>query len=141
MTPEEQLEADIKEWKALGDWMAQAKEREAYLRKTIAERCFTWTATGAFKSGVSNAVQPGTSNNYGLRLNAQNKISICEELMAATLEEADLAPEQSAGLIKTEHKLSLTVYKKLPDAKRAIVDKMLVEKPGSIQLDVSLLSK
>lgn len=136
MTEAEQkrLDADIAEWTQLKTWMATAKERESYLRGTIASRVFDShkLPTGAFPEGTTNtSVGP-----YRAKLGSTWKRDVLEELLVPTLTEAALTPAEQKDLIKMNPVLSVTAYRKLPEEKRKIVDKMLVTKPGSITLDV-----
>ena len=143
MTDKEQLDKDIKEWQALKEWMTTAKEREMFLRKSIADRMFDSIKlpTGAFPEGTNNLRVEGGSSNYFGKLGSQWTRDVLEELVEPTLAEAALTIEQRKELIKMNPKLSVKAYKALPPDKQRIIDKMISIKQGTITLDVVPIPK
>jgi hypothetical protein len=137
MNQEPDLAPYIDEWNNLKAWLATGKEREMVLRTYIAARLFTKEPNGCFKEGTSKA----TTDGYRAKLDAKIYRDIMEELLIPTLTEANLTAEEQKGLIKGKPELSIAAYKKLPPDKRAIIDKMLVVKPGAITLEVDPLPK
>jgi hypothetical protein len=144
MTAEQiQLDKDIAEWKQLQEWMATAKERELWLRKSIADRAFNSIKlpTGAFPEGTTNHTFGTGLNNYKGKLGSQWVREVLEELIVPTLTEAALTIEQQGELIKMNPKLSVTAYRALPADKQRIIDKMINLKQGSITLEIQPLLK
>ena len=136
----EQLQALIAEWQAIGPWIAKAKAREKELRTLIAAAVFDGIKqpNGCYPEGTNKAVSiTGALCTLGSKVNRE----ILVEVMTTTLAEAQLTVEESAGLIRGKPELGLTAYRKLPEAKRLIIDKMIVVSPGAITLDVSQLPK
>lgn len=135
---EKQLAADIKEWQDLDAWIAQAKERETYLRMDIAKRCLSGKLepAGHFPEGTSKdrVMIAGQVRTVVVKGKIYRKV--LEELMDIVCDEAALTPEEKNELIKKKYELSITAFKKLEPERRAVVDKMLVITPGSIELEI-----
>jgi hypothetical protein len=142
MTPEEQaklqFQNDVKEWQALVAWIAEAKKREKALRESLANRGFhsIKLPNGCIPEGTQRLTVAGIDTNFELTAKSKLNYTILEELMIPTLAEANLTPDESKGLIRGKPELGLRAYKALPEEKRKIVDKMLVIKPGALELDI-----
>ena len=130
----EKLETDIKEWKAVQEWLAKAKERESELRKSIADRVFAKMPNGAFPKGTSRAVVNTPNLAATATLKSQHNYEILVEMMVPTLERLG---DRGAELVRTKHELSLTRYKALTPEEQRIADEMLLVKQGNIQLELS----
>ncbi len=143
MTPEQGLERDIAEWTQLKDWLAIAKEREMFLRKEIADRIFSdiKPQPGVFPEGTSHGVGIGAVANWKADLVSKWQRDLLVEMITPTWAEAALTPAEADGLIKYTPELGIRAYKKLPPAKRLIVDKMIVTKQANITLEVTQLPK
>lgn len=143
LTPAQQLDANIAEWTLLKEWLTKGKAREAELRTIIAAQSFhsIKLPTGAYPEGTSNITVAGDSSNYRCKLGSTWKREVIEELVIPTLTEAQLTPDEQKGLIKMKPTLSVTVYRALSEDKRAVIDKMIDLKQGSITLDVNTLPK
>lgn len=138
-----QLDKDVLEWQQLKDYIEKARAREKYLRETIAARMFDSIKqpNGAFKEGTSHTIATGLTARYGAKLGSTWKREVLEEMVVPTLTKAQLTPEEQAGLVKMNPVLSVTAYRLLPEAKRKIVDEMLVVKQGNVTLEISTLVK
>lgn len=142
-TPAELLDANVAEWTLLKEWLVKGKAREAELRAIIAEQMFNTIKlpTGAFPEGTNSLVVAGSVSNYSGKLGSTWKREVIEELVLPTLAEAQLTPDEQKGLLKLKPELSVKAYRALPEDKRAIIDKMIDLKQGSISLEVTPLPK
>lgn len=127
----------IEEWNNLKAWLVKGKVREMELRTYIAARMFAKEPNGHFKEGTSNTAAAG----FKAKLEAKLIRTILEELMIPTLTEANLTAEEAKGLIRGKPELGIAAYKALPEEKRAIIDKMIAVKPGTIDLELAPLPK
>ena len=138
------LEQDISAWQVVKDRLAADKVLEMKLRTTVAARAFDSfkLPNGCFPDGTTNTVIQGTGGDYKAKLKASTTYTILEEVMETTIAEAQLTPAELTGLVRrAKPELGLTAYKALSDAKRAIVDKMLLSKQGAVELTVEPLPK
>lgn len=133
------LEQSIKEWQQLKDWISTAKEREMLLRTSIVTRLFG--APDANTEGVRKIAKEGEKVNYLANITFKLHRTVLEEMIIPTWAEAKLTSQEAEGLVKYKPELSVSVYKKLPPAKRLIIDKMIVAKPGAPDLQVDILPK
>lgn len=138
-TDTQTLDAYIQEWRNLVAWLATGKAREKELREYIASQAFPKEANGCFTAGTQNTTVTAGGSNFRAKLSAKNNYTVLEEMIAPVWAEAQLTTEEATGLIRYKPELGMKAYKALPDAKRAIVDKMLSVKPGSIELEVNPL--
>lgn len=129
-----ELDAAVAEWNAVKAWLSTAKLREIELRRIIASEMFgnLKMPNGCFPEGTTHQIYGGYRGKLVAKLNRD----ILEELLIPTLAQAQLTPDEAKGLIRGKPELGLTAYKALPPAKRAIIDNMLVVKPGAIELEV-----
>jgi hypothetical protein len=137
------LEKDIKEWTAMRNWMALAKEKEAKLRQSIADRIFGTMRlpTGAFPEGTVHTMAEGSTYNYKATLETKWNRTLLEELITVTMQEAGLTLEEQSELLRRKYELGVKAYKELPADKRAVVDKMVVTKQGAITLELTAFPK
>lgn len=144
LTPEEQLDADIKEWQGISGWMKQAKDREMELRKKIADAALgkTKLANGAFPEGTQKGTAVGSDGQrYAVVLVTQWKRDVLPEMINAVWTQAKLTPDEAKDLLKYTPEMSVRAYRKLPEAKQLVIDQMLNCKQGSITLEVIPLPK
>lgn len=132
--PEEQATPeDLNIWYELIKQVAALAEQEMMLRKKIFATYFKDP-----KEGTNTAPL-----NAGWVLKATHKIN--RKVLIAEL--TTLTPElQAAGIvvedvIKSKPELSVSAYKALDDAKRALFDRCLEIKPGSPALEIVLPKK
>lgn len=123
------MKEKIAEWTQIKHWLEKAKAQEMTLRQEIAAGLFPKEANGAFAEGTQKIEAEG----FKAKLTAKMNRTILEEVEAATL--AELGAE-GMDLIRRKPELSVSAYKKLSDEKRAIADKMLLVKPGAIELEI-----
>ena len=119
----------IAEWKAVKQWMTEAKETEMKLRNEIAEALFEKQPDGTFKEGTQNL----EVDSLKVKLTGKLNRKILEEMEDATLKQLG---EVGAMLVKRKPELVVSIYKKLTDEQRKIADAMLVVTPGSIELEI-----
>lgn len=137
------LEADIKEWQQLKEWLTTGKAKEMELRQSIAARMFNNVRqpNGTFPEGTTHGEVETPGARWHGTLGGKLDRQVLEELVIPTLAEAQLTPEEQKALVKMNPVLSVKAYKALPEAKRLIVDKMLVIKQGAITLEINQLPK
>ncbi len=130
----EQFQSELTEWRQITEWLDNAKKREAVLRVSLAKQLLPKAILpdGSFPEGTTNE----TVGNLKVKVVGKLNRTVLEELEAATMAEADLG-EEYAGLIRRKPELAVGVYKRLPMAKRLIVDRMLLIKPATITLEIS----
>ena len=143
MTPQQQLDIDVKEWMSLKAWLDKGKEREMELRKSIADRVLgdTKLPNGAFPEGTRKGTGVGEEQQYRVILTTQWKRDVLDEMIAPTWAEAQLTADEAKDLLKYKPEISVRAYRKLPEAKQLIVDKMLNCKQGSITLEIIPIPK
>lgn len=120
----------IAKWNSIKEWLSTAKTEEAELRQSIAADLFDKQADGTFKEGTQNL----ESDIGKIKLTSKLNRKILEEMEDVTLKQL---PEIRAMLVKRKPELVVSVYKKLTDEQRAIVDHMLLITPGSIELEIA----
>jgi hypothetical protein len=129
-------------WIAAKDALSRAKDEETALRSQVAEAYFgdKKELSGCYPKGTNKEATNTEEGAMKVKLVQKMNYSVLEELEAATLAEVKLAGVAYAHeLIRRKPELSLTAYNKLTEAQRSIVDKMLVVKPGSIELEASYI--
>lgn len=134
------LDELIAEREAILKWKKIADERELELRKLIAEQTFERDASGMFKEGSQTTTIFTGSGNWKASFTSSYVRELNEELVSSTIQEAGLTAEEQASIIKTKHSLIVGGFKKLPDEKRIIVEKMITTKQGSITLSLAPLA-
>lgn len=133
----------VAEWQQTKEYLDKAKAREIYLRKLVADRIFinARTASGHLPEGTTRQSIAGVNNNFAGKVSCPYKREIDEALFAPTVQEAQLTADEYAACFKLDPQLKMAGYNALPTEKRAILDKMIVAKPGSITLEVQTLPK
>ena len=133
----------IAEWEQTKTYLAQAKEREAYLRKLVSDRIFinSKTASGFLPEGTTNQTIAGATHNFAGKVNCPYKREVDVPLFAATVAEAQLTADEYNATFEIDYKLKMAGYRALPESKRKIVDKCIITKPGSATLEVQTLPK
>lgn len=141
--PADVLRAAILNWKRAKEMLAAAKSSESQFRGWLAQYLFATNRqpNGAFPEGTTKTSLDIGNEMVNGKVVQKIKREIEEALMAPTLAEAQLTPEQGMGLIKVSYEISVSKLKELPPDKRAIVEKMLVIKPASIELEIELVPK
>lgn len=128
VAPEAVTQAEINEWFALTEELAEKKEREMVLRKKI---------FGFFiqqpEEGVNSVPM---SDGWVMKGTYKIDRKVKEELLAANAEELKNAKLPMKELIKLKPSLSVTAYKKLTDDQKKIFDKVLEIKPGAPTLEI-----
>lgn len=142
-TKEQILAAEVPKWLQLKQWLSTAKVQESALRKRLADLFFSDQKqnNGHLPAGTLTALAETDISSLQAKVSQKYTYEVDESSMCAVLTEAQLTPAEAEGLIRVKYELSLKVYKALPEAKRAIVDKMIVVKPGSIELEINLVPK
>lgn len=129
-------------WKNSQDVLAKAKESEMELRTAVADFVFP---VASRKPGVNNY---DLGNGYTLKLGHKINYSFGDESNEAIESRMDrIEAVGNVGavlidrLIRTKYEPSLTEYKALGDTNdektiKAIIDEMLVSKPGAPSLEI-----
>lgn len=130
----------IEDWQQIKKWQAEAKEKESVLRAAIINRCLgdKFTPAGYLPEGTTKSeLQHDSGAKVKVKASVTYERKVLEETLDATL--AQLPEELRDMLVKREPKLVTSVYRKLSDENRVLVDTTLQTKPGSPQVEVEVI--
>lgn len=135
VTPE-----DLATWYKLKEQLAQVKAAEAMLRGRIFKHYFPTPTEGTntydLKDGTGALLKATHVINRDV-----DKGELDALRSAISAEGSNLPALPLDSLIKWEPKLSITEYRKLSDADRAIFDRCLIVKLGSPQVKIEIPKK
>lgn len=118
----------LEEWQNAKDELCKWQTIERDLRIQLFNETFPVSHEG------TNEVPIG--NNYKLIAKCPINRKIDEIVLPDTLTILQKQGINTDNLVKTEHKLSLAAYRKLPESAQRIFDACLTSTPGSIQLEI-----
>lgn len=129
------LDEAVSEWQKIKAWQAVAKDRELLLRNAIAEAAFTKESNGAFREGTQNNTVETDGAVFKVKLVGKYNYKVDEE------KAKEVCSDLPSGLVKWKPELSLSIYRNLLPEQQKLADHMLEIKPGSIELEVTVLPK
>ena len=121
----------LQAWKEAKEALDRVKLAEADMRKQVVE-VFSEHFDGEIFSGMENI---DVGQGYNLKIEHSLDYKLDQEKIESVLDEIEAKIEGGAvlaeRLCKVKYELSVSEYKKLPEAARLMVDKILTIKPAS----------
>ena len=114
----------------LNQQIAVLKEEELALRKEIFEACFENPTEGVNSFKLNGGYVVKFTHKINRTLDMASLPTVRELLTEANVNVDDL--------IRMKPELSVTTYKKLPDAHRLIMDMAITSKPGTPSYEITL---
>lgn len=135
--PERTRDMVIMEWDATKKVLADAKDKEARLRKEIIAMEFSGAKSGTNRVQLGNgyALKAVVRYNYKITKNEAVEPPDYSHLQHYL---AQLPPAVAQSIIKWTPELSETVYKQLTEEERKIVNQFLLITDGSSSLDLEV---